>query len=111
MAMYSPPWVCAAHHGPNLLGVSDTPPPFEPDTEGPDYVYLQLADYIAARISDGHLRPGARLPAERHMAEEYGVAYLTVRRAMQELRRRGLIQSVIGRGTYVARDARGDAED
>lgn len=76
-------------------------PPFNPDTEGPDYVYVQLADHIEARINAGDLPPGSRLPAERNMATEYGVAYLTVRRAMQELRERGLIRSVIGRGTYV----------
>lgn len=84
-------------------------PPFEPDTEGPDYIYMQLADYIETRITDGYLKPGARLPAERQMAEDYGVAYLTVRRAMQELRKRGLIRSVVGRGTFV--DRQDDAED
>jgi DNA-binding GntR family transcriptional regulator len=35
------------------------------------------------------------------MAAEWGVAYLTIRRAMAELRERGLIVSVQGRGTYV----------
>jgi DNA-binding GntR family transcriptional regulator len=35
------------------------------------------------------------------MAERWGVAYLTVRRAMAELRKKGLIVSVQGRGTYV----------
>jgi GntR family transcriptional regulator len=78
-------------------------PPFRPDTEGPKYVYIQLADHIQALIEAGELRPGARLPAERDMAEQYGVAYLTVRRAMRELRERELIQTVIGRGTFVAR--------
>lgn len=76
--------------------------PFEPDTEGPTYVYVQLANHIQALIQAGDLRPGARLPAERDMAEQYGVAYLTVRRAMRELRERRLIQTVIGRGTFVA---------
>ncbi|WP_395109761.1 GntR family transcriptional regulator [Actinomadura sp. SCN-SB] len=79
------------------------PPPFEPVDEGPEYVYVQLADHIAALITSGHLRPGAKLPSERDQAEEYGVAYLTVRRAMQELRERGLIVTVVGRGTYVSR--------
>lgn len=77
-------------------------PPFEPVLDVPAYVYMQLADYIAARIEAGELRPGARLPAERDMAAEYGVAYLTVRRAARELRERGLIVSVVGRGTFVA---------
>jgi DNA-binding GntR family transcriptional regulator len=85
-----------------LIVVSDVPS-FEPDTEGPEYIYVQLANYVQALIEAGELRPGARLPAERTMAEEYGVAYLTVRRAMMELRERNLIQTVIGRGTFIAR--------
>lgn len=83
-------------------------PPFEPVTDGPEYVYMQVANHIAARIEAGDLRPGARLPAERDLAVEYGVAYLTVRRAAQELRERGLIVTVMGRGTFVA-EANGDA--
>lgn len=101
MAMYSLSWVYAGQQRPTLIAVSEVPP-FEPDTEGAAYVYVQLADYIAARIEDGRLQPGAKLPAERDMAEQYGVAYLTVRRAMAELRERGLIVTVIGRGTYIA---------
>lgn len=82
--------------------MTEGPPPFEPDTEGAAYVYVQLADHIAALIDGGFLRPGARLPSERDMATEYGVAYLTVRRTMRELRARGLVQSVVGRGTFIA---------
>lgn len=39
---------------------------------------------------------------ERDLADEWGVAYQTVRRAMRELRERGLIVSVVGKGTFVA---------
>ena len=42
-----------------------------------------------------------KLPSERSFAEEYGVAYTTVRHAMALLRERGLIVTVHGRGTYV----------
>lgn len=75
-------------------------PAFEAD--GPQLVYVALANHIAARIAAGELRPGARLPSERDLAAEYGVAYLTVRRAAAVLRSRGLIVTVHGRGTYVA---------
>lgn len=68
----------------------------------PDLVYMQIADWIAGRIERGDLRPGARLPAERDLAAEVGVDYMTVRRATQVLLDRGLIVTVVGRGTYVA---------
>ncbi|MET9438620.1 GntR family transcriptional regulator [Streptomyces sp. NPDC006551] len=42
------------------------------------------------------------LPSTRAIAEEYGVAYLTVRRAARVLRERGLILTVHGKGTFVA---------
>jgi GntR family transcriptional regulator len=64
-------------------------------------MYVQVADYIAGRIASGDLAPGAKLPAERDMASEYGVAYDTIRRATALLRERGLILTIVGRGTYV----------
>jgi GntR family transcriptional regulator len=66
-----------------------------------DLAYMRVADDIAARISSGELAQGTRLRAERELAEYYEVAYGTVRRAMQVLRERGLIESIHGRGTFV----------
>ena len=66
------------------------------------YVYMQVADYIAAQIAKGELRPGMRLPAERDLAAQYGVAYLSVRRATKELRERGLVVTLPGKGTFIA---------
>lgn len=73
------------------------------DDSGPEPVYRQVADHITAKITSGELQPGAKLPAERDLATEYGVAYLTVRRAMRLLRERGLVITSIGRGNYIAR--------
>jgi DNA-binding GntR family transcriptional regulator len=87
-------------------------PPFDPDEDSATYVYVRLADHIEARIRAGELSLGRRLPAERDQAAEYGVAYLTVRRAMKVLRERGLIKSVLGRGTYVVEELPpGEAEE
>lgn len=74
-------------------------PPIDPSA--PKLIYVQVADHIGARIQAGELRPGARLPAERDLATEYGVAYDTIRRATALLRERGLIITIIGRGTFV----------
>ncbi|MEU1270216.1 winged helix-turn-helix domain-containing protein [Streptomyces sp. NPDC005799] len=73
------------------------------------YVYMQVADHIAARIRSGELRPGARLPGERDLAAEYGVAHLTARRATRELRERGLVVTLPSKGTFVAYPPDGDA--
>ena len=64
-------------------------------------IYVQIVNYVKAHIDDGSWPPGHRLPAERTMAADWGVAYLTIRRAMKELRDRGLVVSVQGRGTYI----------
>ncbi len=66
-----------------------------------DLAYLRVADDVAARIASGELAPGARLRAERDLATHYEVSYGTVRRAMEVLRERGLIETVHGRGTFV----------
>jgi len=73
------------------------------DPDGPTHIYVQVADHIEALIRDGRLAPGSRLPAERDLAAEWGVAYDTIRRATALLRERGLIVTVIGRGTFVER--------
>ena len=71
------------------------------DPNAPKLVYVQVADHVTARIEAGELAPGARLPAERDLAVEYGVSYDTIRRATAVLRERGLIITIVGRGTYV----------
>lgn len=71
------------------------------DPAGPELVYVLVADDIAAKIAAGELAPGARLAGEADMAAEYGIAKMTVRRAVRELRERGLVRTVVGKGTYV----------
>jgi GntR family transcriptional regulator len=71
-------------------------------TEGPEYAYRQVADHLEARIKAGDLAPGARLPGERELAAEYGVALGTVRRALQEMRERGRVVTTPSKGTFIA---------
>jgi DNA-binding GntR family transcriptional regulator len=78
----------------------------EIDPLGPDFTYIQVANDIEARIEVGEITH--KLPAERDLAKEYGVAYQTVRHSMQVLRDRGLIITRQGRGTFVAPAARRD---
>lgn len=72
-----------------------------PDPTSPVYVYLQVVHHIAEQIRTERLPVGARLPAERDLAEQYGVAVNTVRRAVRELRDQGLVITVPIKGTFV----------
>ena len=54
--------------------------------DGPTPIYVQIVKYVTDHIEDGSWQPGHRLPAERAMADDWGVSYLTIRRAMKELR-------------------------
>ncbi len=76
-------------------------PDFDPAKVGPDYLYVAMADHVAARIDAGDLPPNTRLPAERDLADEYGVSLGTARRATKELRERGLVITVPVKGTFV----------
>ncbi|NEC32084.1 winged helix-turn-helix transcriptional regulator [Streptomyces rubrogriseus] len=64
-------------------------------------MYVQVVHHIAEEIRTGRLPVGARLPAERDLAEQYGVAVNTVRRAVRELREQGLVITVPIKGTFV----------
>jgi GntR family transcriptional repressor for pyruvate dehydrogenase complex len=67
-------------------------------------LYEQLADSIRIMIEQGELCPGDRLPAERKLAQTFQVSRNSVREAIKQLEERGILQSRIGAGTYVATD-------
>lgn len=68
-------------------------------------LYRRLADTIAALIGSSELPVGARLPAERTLAEALAISRSTVVAAYDELRARGLVESRRGSGTTVAQAA------
>ncbi|MCD6554719.1 MAG: GntR family transcriptional regulator [Anaerolineae bacterium] len=65
-------------------------------------LYLQLKDALAARIARGEWRPHERLPSERQLCEKFGVSRVTVRQALDELNRAGLVYTTPSKGTFVA---------
>ena len=69
------------------------------DDADPRPLWQQLADLLRGRIEHGELT--GRLEAETSLAQHYGVSRDTVRRALADLARDGLIQSTRGRGTFV----------
>ncbi|MDW8809699.1 winged helix-turn-helix domain-containing protein [Streptomyces scabiei] len=74
---------------------------WSPDPTSHVYVYLQVVHHIAEQIRTGRLPVGARLAAERDLADQYGVAVNTIRRAVRELRDQGLVITVPIKGTFV----------
>jgi DNA-binding GntR family transcriptional regulator len=76
-------------------------PLFDPAHGEPAYLYVRMADHLEVRINAGDLPLGARLPGERDLAAEYQVAVGTARRAVEELRQRGLAVTLPAKGTFV----------
>ncbi|MCA9511533.1 MAG: winged helix-turn-helix transcriptional regulator, partial [Myxococcales bacterium] len=64
--------------------------------------YRRIAASIRARIEAGELAPGGRLAPIRALADELGVHRDTVSQAYETLRAQGLVESGVGRGTFVA---------
>ncbi|WP_229758927.1 GntR family transcriptional regulator [Peterkaempfera bronchialis] len=68
----------------------------------------QIAERLADRIEGGQYAPG-RLISSRSVEEEFGVAKVTAGKALAELRRRNLVRTEFGMGSYVTGPAeRGD---
>ena len=72
-------------------------------------VYRQIAEHIRAEIAAERLEAGERLPPIRELARRLGVNRDTVALAYEELSREGMVESSVGRGTFVA-DAAPPAE-
>lgn len=64
--------------------------------------YHRLADAIHQATADGTLSPGTRLPPQRQLSYQLGVSIGTVTRAYDLATRRGHVQAVVGKGTFVA---------
>lgn len=64
-------------------------------------VYLQVAETLVRDITAGRLLDGEKLPPERDMAAELGIAVGTLRKTLAELQNRGLLERVQGSGNYI----------
>ncbi len=65
-------------------------------------IYSQLKEHIIQKITQGELRPGDQIPSQYELCEQYQMSHMTVRRALNELRKEGILRSIPGKGTYVA---------
>ncbi|RXH58162.1 PLP-dependent aminotransferase family protein [Granulicella sibirica] len=72
----------------------------ERDTKVPAYKWLYAA--LRDEIVKGRLRPGARLPATRELAKQYGLARGTIMNSFDQLKAEGYLDAGVGSGTYVS---------
>lgn len=68
----------------------------------PDPIYEQIDRQIKAQIISGDLAEGEALPSIRKLAQELQISVITTKRAYDELEHEGFINTVSGKGTYVA---------
>ncbi len=71
-------------------------------------LYIQISERLIREIAAGHLVDGARLPPERDMAAELGIAVGTLRKALADLEDKGMLERIQGSGNYVR--AKGDVD-
>ena len=67
-----------------------------------DPIYLQIKNQIKVQIISGDLKVGEQLPSIRFLAKELRISMLTAKRAYDELELDVLINSVQGKGNFVA---------
>jgi GntR family transcriptional regulator, transcriptional repressor for pyruvate dehydrogenase complex len=64
-------------------------------------LYEQIVQQIEESIVKGDLKTGDQLPAERELAQRFGVSRTAVREAVKALREKGLVEAYSGRGTFI----------
>lgn len=65
-------------------------------------IYDQIRGQIKNLILKGELSEGEQLPSIRNLAKELQISVITTKRAYEELEREGFIETVAGKGSYVA---------
>lgn len=65
-------------------------------------LYQQIKAHVVASIKNGAWAAGTRVPSEQELVQRFGVARMTVNRALRELAEQGLIVRVPGVGSFVA---------
>jgi DNA-binding transcriptional MocR family regulator len=68
-------------------------------SDGP--IYVSIADQLERDVADGLLVAGSRLPTHRDLARRLGVTVVTITRAYAEAAERGLVETAVGRGSFV----------
>lgn len=65
-------------------------------------IYMQIFSQISSQILEGELKPGHQLPPIRSIANELIISVIPVKKAWEELDRKGYIKTITGKGTFVS---------
>ncbi|WP_422485532.1 GntR family transcriptional regulator [Gudongella sp. DL1XJH-153] len=65
-------------------------------------IYTQIFNQIKAQIIKGELDAGELLPSIRGLAKDLQISVITSKRAYEELEREGFVETIPGKGSYVA---------
>ena len=68
----------------------------------PDPIYEQISRQIKTQILSGDLPEGVSLPSIRRLAQDLQISVITTKRAYDELEKEGFLDTVGGKGTFVA---------
>lgn len=66
-------------------------------------LYVQIKDTLRARILDGTYAPHSRMPSEHELCAMFDVSRITVRQALGDLQKEGLLFKLHGKGTFVSK--------
>ncbi|MDT3424820.1 GntR family transcriptional regulator [Paenibacillus forsythiae] len=65
-------------------------------------IYAQIVTQIRQMILQGELAAGSPLPSIRQLAKDLQISVITTKRAYEELEREGLVDSLVGKGSFVS---------
>ncbi|PFD56075.1 GntR family transcriptional regulator, partial [Bacillus thuringiensis] len=69
-------------------------------------IYQQIIDQIILQISNETLKVDDSLPSMRSLARDLKVSVITSKRAYEELEKAGYIYSIVGKGSFVAKQTK-----
>ncbi|MDE5778244.1 MAG: GntR family transcriptional regulator [Lachnospiraceae bacterium] len=78
------------------------------DLKGNTPIYEQIIEQMKFHVMKGNLKPGNAIPSVRKLALELKITPGTVAKAYQELERQEIIETIRGKGTFIAREIRAE---
>lgn len=75
--------------------------PFDP-IRPKERLFQEIVERVRGQILSGELKTGDRIPAERELAQHFGMSRAAVREAIKSLAEKGLVEVHVGRGSFVA---------